>query len=37
MDLIDRNELIKKLTDRRSKHYVNWKAFKDYIKDCLSS
>ena len=31
MDLIDRNELIKKLTDRHSKHYVNWKAFKDYM------
>lgn len=31
MDLIDRNELIKKLTDRHSKHYVNWKAFKNYM------
>lgn len=31
MDLIDRNELIKKLTDRHSKNYVNWKAFKDYM------
>ncbi len=31
MDLIDRNELIKKLTDRHSKHYVNWKAFENYM------
>lgn len=32
-DLISREALILKLTDRHGEHYKNWKAFKNYMGD----